>query len=578
MAYNYREYGNPLYNFNSTHTMWLEEWEDSYVASPEELPTLTSYWQSHSPWDIVTRDLAVIPAHSWYMRDILKSGLGLVALLAGATGLGYLYRDSLSLYWQENRERIVLSLVLFVLFNVLVAWYAQVTPEPRLLLPLGPILYVFVAEGLCGLGRRIRARLAEIDGRLVPTAYVAVYISLALWVLSVSGEATSPPAGLFKLDRLRNAERDKVLPWLSEEVQSSGTVPYMEDHAVGYALLDGETVSRRQTLFQGYFQALGEEKVDILALPDHWELILAGDEIPCEYCIFRVNGLGPDDRWHVDVGCPFDQEVRLMGYNLGTEQVDLGQIGLTLYWQALRSPVIHYDALLKLINASYKVWGQQSGPLPGPFLPLEWWKKGQIVKDRRVVKPLPATPPGSYYVEVHVYNPSAERWLEPDGECNLLLGPVQMSRREPPAIEDLDMNHPIGAVLGERVRLLGYNIESGFQPGDNIHLTLFWQCLEEMEQSYTVFTHLVDAGDHIVAQKDNPPVNGFYPTTKWEVGEIVRDQYDLVIPSDVPLGEYRLRVGMYLAETGERLPLYAGSEKCIVADRALGLQQVTIRP
>jgi len=105
MAYNYREYGNPLYNFNSTHAMWLEEWEDSYVASPEELPTLTSYWQSHSPWDIVTREwegfeaarlaliLAVIPAYSWYMRDILKSGLGLVALLAGATGLGYLYRD-----------------------------------------------------------------------------------------------------------------------------------------------------------------------------------------------------------------------------------------------------------------------------------------------------------------------------------------------------------------------------------------------------------------------------------------------------------------------------------------------------
>jgi hypothetical protein len=48
-------------------------------------------------------------------------------------------------------------------------------------------------------------------------------------------------------------------------------------------------------------------------------------------------------------------------------------------------------------------------------------------------------------------------------------------------------------------------------------------------------------------------VDGFYPTTKWEVGEIVRDQYDLVIPSGVPSGEYRLKVGMYLAETGERL-------------------------
>jgi hypothetical protein len=537
--------------------------------------------------------LAVIPDHSWYMRDFLRSSSGLVILLVGATGLGYLFRDRLSLYWQENRERIVLSLVLFVLFNVLLAWYAQVTPEPRLILPLSPILYVFIAEGLCGLGRRIGARLAEIDGRLVPTVYVAVYISLALWVLSISGEATEGRSlGPFELDRLRNAGRNKVLAWLSEEAKSGGTViygpshslptwkygdrftfllipnrmtweeltAYMEDHAVGYALLDGETVSRRQTLFRGYFQALGEEKVDILALPDHWELILADDEIPCEYCIFRVNGLGPDDRWHVDVGCPFGQEIRLVGYSLQTEEVKQDQVGLTLYWRALQPPATRHDVLLKLVNPSYKVWGQQSRPLPGPFLPLGWWKQGQIVKDRRTVELVSATPPGLYYVEVHVYSPSAGSWLEPEGECDSLLGPVQVSRREPPALEDLDMEHSMEAVLGERVRLLGYNIESGFRPGDNIHLTLFWQCLEEVGQDYVVFTHLVDERQDIWGQKDNPPVDGFYPTSRWEAGEIVRDQYDILISPEAPPGEYQIEVGMYLTETGQRLKAVRGDE------------------
>jgi hypothetical protein len=298
----------------------------------------------------------------------------------------------------------------------------------------------------------------------------------------------------------------------------------------------------------------------IFALDDHWHLIFASEEIPCKYCIFRVNGLVADDRWRVDVGCPSGREVRLMGYSLQTDQVDPGQVGLTLYWQALQPPTTRYDVLLKLISTSYKVWGQQSGPLPALFLPLEWWKEGQIVKDRRVVEPLSATPPGPYYVEVYVYNPSAEKWLEPEGECDLLLGPVQVSRREPPAIEDLAIEHPFGAVLGERVRLLGYNIESGFRPGDNIHLTLFWQCLAEMEQSYTVFTHLVDAGDNVVAQKDNPPVDGFYFTTKWKAGEIVRDQYDLIIPQDVALGEHRFKVGMYLVETGERLRVVRDDE------------------
>jgi hypothetical protein len=333
MAYNYREYGHPLYNFNTTHAMWLDEWEGSYVASPEELPTLTSYWQSHSPGAIVTREweglkmvrllliLAAIPAHSWYMRDFLNSSLGLVIVLVGASGLGYLFRERLSLYWKENRERIVLSLVLLVLFSVLVAWYAQVTPVARFLLPMAPILYVFVAEGICGLGRRIGARLTEIDGKLMPAAYVALYIGLTLWVLSISsGEAMQqdPSADPFELDRWRNAGRDKVLAWLSEEAQSGGAViygpshslpiwkysdrftflpipnwmmweelsAYMEGQGARYVLLDGETVSRRQSLFQRYFQALGEEKVDILALPDHWDLIFANnEEIPCEYCM-----------------------------------------------------------------------------------------------------------------------------------------------------------------------------------------------------------------------------------------------------------------------------------------------------
>ncbi|HID62253.1 MAG TPA: hypothetical protein EYP49_05865 [Anaerolineae bacterium] len=606
MAYNYREYGNPLYNFNTTHAMWLDDWEDSYVASPQELPTLTSYWQNHSPGDIVAREregsgeawlvliLALIPAHSWYMRDFLYSGTGLVTLLVGAVGLGYLFRERLSLYWKGNRERIVFSLVLFILFWVLITWYACVTPEPRLLLPLGPIFYVFLAEGLCGLGRWVGFRLAGVEGRLIPTAYAAFYIGLALWVLSLSGEATqkNPSANPFELDRLRNAYRDGILAWLSEEAQNGGTVmygpshslptwkyndlftffpipnrvtwaklsTYMEGHAIKYALLDGETVSRRQSLFQGYFQALGEEKVDILALPGHWELIFASEEIPCQYCIFRVNGLGPDERWRVAVGCSFDQEVRLMGYSLQTDQVESGQVDLALYWQVLRPPATRYDVLLKIINTSYKVWGQQSEPLPGPFLPLEWVKPGQIIKDRREIELLPATPPGSYSIEVHVYSPSAERWLEPEEGCDILLGPVQVSRREPPAVEDLDLDHPIGAVLGGRVRLLGYNIESGFRPGDGIHLTLFWQCLAEMEQDYTVFTHLVDGEGRIWGQKDNPPVDGLYPTTEWEVGEIVRDQYDLVIPSEAPPGQYHLKVGMYLAETGERLRMVRGDE------------------
>ena len=122
--------------------------------------------------------------------------------------------------------------------------------------------------------------------------------------------------------------------------------------------------------------------------------------------------------------------------------------------------------------------------------------------------------------------------------------------------------------MGNKISLLGYNLESGFRPGDGIHLTLFWQTLEEMDQDYTVFTHLIDEKQDIWGQKDNQPVDGFYPTSQWEVDEIVRDQYDLFISPDAPPGEYRIEVGMYLVGTGERLETW-GEGKRLQKDRIL---------
>jgi hypothetical protein len=109
------------------------------------------------------------------------------------------------------------------------------------------------------------------------------------------------------------------------------------------------------------------------------------------------------------------------------------------------------------------------------------------------------------------------------------------------------------AELGAPVRFLGYNLEGDFRPGGSLHLTLFWQVLAEMDENYTVFTHLIDERGDIWGQKDNQPVDGFYPTGRWTASEIVRDQYDLTISPEASPGLYRIAVGMYRAETGERL-------------------------
>jgi hypothetical protein len=277
----------------------------------------------------------------------------------------------------------------------------------------------------------------------------------------------------------------------------------------------------------------------------------------------------PEHRLEADFG-----RFRLLGYNLDTNVLeDEGVLDVALYWQSLEPVEEDYIIVVKLVNNVYHVWGESQGRLWGDEFWASRWTEDLVIGDSHRIELLPATPPGLYRLEINVIDSHSWQILEPNGETKMLSEHLEIPRSSL-SIEALDVEHSLGADLGGKVRLLGYNIESGFRPGDNIHLTLFWQCLEEMEQSYTVFTHLVDAVDGIVAQKDNPPVDGFYPTTMWEVGEIVRDQYDLVIPSDAPSGEYRLNVGMYLAETGARLNVLEDGVPLL--DNQILLQPVTV--
>jgi hypothetical protein len=250
----------------------------------------------------------------------------------------------------------------------------------------------------------------------------------------------------------------------------------------------------------------------------------------------------------------FGDQILLLGYDIveNREPFD-GKLRMNLYWQALWEMAEDYTIYLKLINDAYHIWGQQDGRPYWDGLPTNSWRKGQVVGDKREIGILPGTPPGMYRVEIILYDLHSGQTLEPTGGEKPLLGPVEISRWESLSVEALDIEHSISANLSDKVSLLGYNIESGFRSGDNIHLTLFWQCLEKMDQDYTVFTHLIDEKQNIWGQKDNPPVDGFYPTLRWEAGEIVRDQYDILISSEAPPGEYQIEVGMYLVETGERL-------------------------
>lgn len=111
------------------------------------------------------------------------------------------------------------------------------------------------------------------------------------------------------------------------------------------------------------------------------------------------------------------------------------------------------------------------------------------------------------------------------------LGLVEIGARPPLAPSDVPPGQAVD--LGDGIRLLGRRVR--FED-DELRATLYWQATQTPSQDYSVFVHLSDqdqiAGPaDIIAQADSQnPVYGWYPTTKWSQGEIVREDYRLAPP------------------------------------------------
>jgi hypothetical protein len=117
----------------------------------------------------------------------------------------------------------------------------------------------------------------------------------------------------------------------------------------------------------------------------------------------------------------------------------------------------------------------------------------------------------------------------------------------------------VAEVAGGPISLLAAETGSA-HPGSTLHLVVYWQAAQRVDERYTVFTQLTAPDGTLVAQQDNYPVRGLAPTDTWQPGVVVRDPYQLVLPVDAPPGEYRLRIGLYTAEGRRPLVLGDGTQ------------------
>ncbi len=242
--------------------------------------------------------------------------------------------------------------------------------------------------------------------------------------------------------------------------------------------------------------------------------------------------------------------IRLLGYDLPRKLAGPGdELSVALYWQALEDVNRDYLVAVQLTDDKGDVWAESfDSPAYGPH-PTIHWAEGEVLKHWHDVSLPTDMPQGDYEVFVRILE--GEHLL---GEA--ALGQFEVRGRAR-VFSIPDIQHPTDATLGEAVRFLGYDLSSNeLKPGKTLRLTLYWQAIEEMQMSYTVFTHLLDANERIWGQKDSIPGQGEAPTTSWMQGEVIADDYEMVVDPEAPSGAYVLEIGMYDASTGQRLPLH----------------------
>jgi hypothetical protein len=264
------------------------------------------------------------------------------------------------------------------------------------------------------------------------------------------------------------------------------------------------------------------------------------------------------------------EQVELLGYNLSPITFRPGDpLRLTLFWRAESDVDKDYIILLQLQAEDGTGWTlHRERPANGSY-PTTLWEQGETVREQPDIRIPADVASGQYALMVGLADVGS------GGE----IGPVSLAELtvegRPRTFEAPLIQHPLEVNLGNRVELLGYDIDAtGLKAGGTLPLTLYWKALAEIDTSYTVFVHILDAGNRIWGQRDSLPGNGSLPTTGWLPGEVIADHYEVPLQSNAPPGQYTIEVGMYQPETGQRLPII---EKGQITDDKVLLEKITVQ-
>lgn len=245
--------------------------------------------------------------------------------------------------------------------------------------------------------------------------------------------------------------------------------------------------------------------------------------------------------------------LRLIGYDVNPTDtlVSNDPLSITLYWQPQQRLEDDYTGFVQLLDSQGNKLAQaEDHPAGGLYYPTSLWRPGEFVREAFTLTVPADLAPGPYTLLAGMYHLD-----DATGEIQPLASPIEVGKvgRLPAAITGAaDPERTINAEFHDQILLAGYTLGP---VRTTLPIVLYWRTQRWLDRDYTVFVHLIDESGEIVAQSDSQPAAGLAPTSIWGPGETVYDAHTLTLPASLQPGRYRLQVGMYDAQTNQRLPV-----------------------
>jgi 4-amino-4-deoxy-L-arabinose transferase-like glycosyltransferase len=255
------------------------------------------------------------------------------------------------------------------------------------------------------------------------------------------------------------------------------------------------------------------------------------------------------------VNLPVVEGLELVAYSPGVDRAMPGQyLGITLYWQAVGDRQARKDPKIELALSaddgtrldSYVSW-------PVPSASPDVWQTDRFYLSEAVLH----VPPDRLVSRASMtVTPLLRASGGFEGGETLLVDEFIGTGGVSVVEAKDDIPNARTEVFASEIGLRGFAIPSPrVEPGTILSIDLYWEVLQQPSENYTVFIHVYDDANALIAQYDRPAGGEAQPSSSWVEGQILRDTYPLMIPEAVPAGRYHVRIGMYMWPSLTRLPV-----------------------